>query len=196
MMTMATDTTPLSPDTHAAGFRGVAPDALRYDGHTDDPAEVAGILHTLMPAGIKVLDIGCGTGSVALIANRGKGNQVVAVEPDPARAAVAAKRGLDVTCGFLDADFVARHGPFDIVMMSDVMEHLAAPADMVSLVRAGLTENGAMLVSVPNVAHWSVRLGLMFGRSIMLMLVSWMRRIYAGSLPGQFANFSNAMGSQ
>ena len=34
-----------SPDGNALGLVGTAIDALRYDGHSDDPQEVAGILH-------------------------------------------------------------------------------------------------------------------------------------------------------
>jgi SAM-dependent methyltransferase len=61
----------LSPDAYTLGTAR-AP-ALRYDWSSDDPAEVAGILHTLMPSSARVLDIGCGTGAVTIVANRSKG---------------------------------------------------------------------------------------------------------------------------
>ena len=161
---MTDQSTSHSPDINAAGLTGTAPDALRYDGHDDDPAEVAGMLRAIMPASAKVLDIGCGTGSVTLIANRGKNNRVLAIEPDPERAAVAASRDIDVRCGLVDDAFLRANGPFDVIMLSDVLEHLAAPTDMLATIRAALSPDGAALISVPNVAHWSVRLNLLFGR--------------------------------
>jgi len=61
-----------SPDKHGAKLLADTPDALRYDGSSDDPHEVAGMLLELMAEHSRVIDVGCGTGSVALVANRGK----------------------------------------------------------------------------------------------------------------------------
>ena len=77
----------VSPDTHAIGIIDAPPDALRYDWSNDDPTEVAGLLRALMPRRSRVLDIGCGSGAVTLIANRDKDNEVWGVEPDPTRSA-------------------------------------------------------------------------------------------------------------
>ena len=38
-----------SPDAHGAGLVERPLNPLRYDGHSDDPYEVAGILRSLMP---------------------------------------------------------------------------------------------------------------------------------------------------
>jgi SAM-dependent methyltransferase len=84
---MASGETMVSPDAPTLGA-GLAC-TLRYAWRSDDPAEVAGTLHTLIPARARVLDVGCGAGAVALVANRGKDNEVWGIEPDPERAAVA-----------------------------------------------------------------------------------------------------------
>jgi methionine biosynthesis protein MetW len=122
------------------------------------------MLRAMMPAGVRVLDVGCGTGSVTLIANHGKGNEVVGIEPDPQRAALARSRGVNANCGLLDEAFVAREQPFDVVMMADVLEHMVDPGAALKLVGAALKPGGHLLISVPNVAHWTVRLNLLFGR--------------------------------
>ncbi len=155
---------PRSPDIHGTGLVDRPLDPLRYDYHTDDPDEVAGILQALMPEDVRVLDVGCGTGSVAVIANRNKRNSVLGIEPDAARAKVAASRGIDTTCDYLDPQFIAEKGPFDVIVFSDVLEHLASPDEMLDLAATALKPGGIMLVSVPNVAHWSIRLKLLFGR--------------------------------
>jgi 2-polyprenyl-3-methyl-5-hydroxy-6-metoxy-1,4-benzoquinol methylase len=153
-----------SPDFHGTSFTDRPLEPLRYDGHTDDPYEVAGMLRELMPQHASVLDIGCGTGSVTIIANRDKNNLVLAIEPDKSRVEVAASRGIDASCGFLTEKFVAAKGPFDVVMLSDVLEHVASPDDILKLAVSGLKPGGIILLSVPNVAHWSMRLNLLLGR--------------------------------
>lgn len=161
---MSASSLPVDPDSHGSGLTQAALHPLRYDGQSDHPAEVAGMIHGLMPSGVRVLDVGCGTGSVTLIANRGRGNNVVAIEPDPARAATARARGVDAHHGVLDDAFIAAHGRFDVVMSSDVLEHLAAPADLLRLFVAAAKPGGLIILSVPNVAHWTVRWNLLWGR--------------------------------
>src|SRR5258708_32964298 len=153
-----------SPDRHAEGLLQYAVDPLRYDGQSDDPHEVAGTLRTFMPTGVNVLDVGCGTGSVSVIANRVKNNQVYGIEPDEARAAVASSRGIGVFCGLLTEEYLARHDKFDVILFADVLEHVANPSALLRLATKGLKQDGLVLISVPNVAHWSVRLDIMRGR--------------------------------
>ena len=97
-----------SPDSHAAGLTARTMQAGRYDGHTDDPFEAAGTLRSLMPSNVRVVDVGCGTGSVTLIANRGKNNEVTGIETDAERSDVARARGLNVVSGYRDEDFLSR----------------------------------------------------------------------------------------
>jgi len=153
-----------SPDANGIGLVDKALNPLRYDGHSDNPYEVAGILQSMMPQNARVLDVGCGTGSVAVVANKNKGNTVFGIEPDAARARVAASRGIDATCGYLDEAFLGEKGPFDVIVFSDVLEHVPAPEAILRLAASGLTPRGIILISVPNVAHWSIRLNLLFGR--------------------------------
>lgn len=161
---MAATSAILSPDASASGLTAGHVDALRYDGHNDDPYEVAGMMRAAMPSGVRVLDVGCGAGGVTLIANEGKGNDVHAIEPDRDRAAVARQRGLRVHEGVLDEAYIAANESFDVVMSSDVLEHLVSPAETLQLFHRALRPGGTVLVSVPNVAHWSVRANLLIGR--------------------------------
>lgn len=156
--------TALNPDACAVGLVRDALDPRRYDGHLDHPAEVAGMLRRFMPRRARVLDVGCGTGALTVLANRGRGNTVVCIEPDAERAAVARGRGLNVHTGELTEALLPYLGSFDVVMASDVLEHVADPAALLNLMRRAVRPGGYVLLSVPNVAHWSVRLALLFGR--------------------------------
>jgi methionine biosynthesis protein MetW len=166
---MSGQTTLRSPDASSRGLLKVAPDPARYGGQKveDQPTdrfEVPGIMHRWMPERVRVLDIGCGTGAITIQSNFEKSNQVLCVEPDADRAAIAASRGLNVVQGLADEELLQERGPFDVIVFSDVLEHLVAPADLLDLASTALAPGGIILASVPNVAHWTVRAKLLFGR--------------------------------
>ena len=88
---------------------------------------------------------------------------VVGVEPHPERAEHARREGLNVITGVYDEALAETIGKFDCVLFADVLEHLVDPHDMLSKVKSSLTPDGRVLASIPNVAHWSVRLRLLIG---------------------------------
>src|SRR4249919_2983270 len=108
-----------SPDSHARGMIAADINPLRYDGHSDDPREVAGILRSFMPENVRVLDVGCGTGSVTAIVNRGKCNSVYGIEPDADRAQAARLRGIDVFEGYLTNEYLVGREKFNVMVFAD-----------------------------------------------------------------------------
>lgn len=153
-----------SPDVSGAGLLDVRADPMRYDGCDDHPDEVAGIISKMMPSGSRVLDVGCGTGAVAMVANRGKSNKIYGVEPDRERAAVAAGRGIQILGPLLTHEVLDRLEPFDVVVSSDVLEHVVDPDAFLDMLTSAVSDEGVVILSVPNVAHWSVRWALLWGR--------------------------------
>jgi SAM-dependent methyltransferase len=153
-----------TPDDSSLGFLTKPADPLRYDGQPNEPDEVAGVLSSLIPRGSRVLDVGCGTGSVSAHVAANTGAQIVGVEPDPTRAARARARGFDVHAELLTEMLVKRLGLFDVVMFADVLEHLPDPLALLRVAAAALVPGGGIVASVPNVAHWSVRADLVRGR--------------------------------
>jgi methionine biosynthesis protein MetW len=139
-------------------------DPLRYDGHLDAPQEVARMLADLVPVGSRVLDVGCGTGSVSRIIANTRNAKIIGIEPDPCRAAAARARGLEVYQELFTPAIVQRLELFDVVIFADVLEHVADPGSFLQFARRGLLPGGRVVASVPNVAHWSVRLDLLRGR--------------------------------
>jgi methionine biosynthesis protein MetW len=151
-------------DAMNAGFTKAAVDPLRYDGQVDDPKESTGLIIRMIPKGSRVLDVGCGTGSVSSLVRDHCGAELVGVEPNPIRAKRAAERGIDVRVGILDEALAGTLGVFDVVLFADVLEHLTEPAALLNLSRRLLRPGGAVVASTPNVAHWTVRLNLLRGR--------------------------------
>ena len=109
-----------------------------------------------VPAG-RVLDVGCAAGGVGrrLLA-RGGATSVVGIELDPEVAAAAREAYVDVLVGDAVEQLGRLEGPFDTVVLYDVLEHLVDP--WAALARcAELAAPGARLhVSTPNVRHASV----------------------------------------
>jgi methionine biosynthesis protein MetW len=137
---------------------------LRYDWCDMRRDEVGGAVCALVPVRSRVLDVGCGTGALAAAVRVSRGAEVVGVEPEPTRAAAARSKGLSVEVGVLTATLLEQLGRFDVVLIADVLEHLVNPGSMLQLVRTALRPDGMMVVSVPNVAHWTVRVDLLRGR--------------------------------
>jgi 2-polyprenyl-3-methyl-5-hydroxy-6-metoxy-1,4-benzoquinol methylase len=58
----------------------------------------------------------------------------------------------------------AIEGPFDVVLAGDVLEHLVDPLSVLRACVAKLTPAGAVVISLPNVAHADLKLSLLQGK--------------------------------
>ncbi|MDD5448668.1 MAG: methyltransferase domain-containing protein [Actinomycetota bacterium] len=120
----------------------------------------------LIGYGKRVLDFGCATGNVAKVLKE-RGCYVVGIEIDPAMAEEAAKVcDRVIVCDLDTVDLVAEVGEekFDVCLFGDVIEHLKYPSRLLAQARDVLESGGYIVVSVPNIAHASVRLMLLEGR--------------------------------
>ena len=115
----------------------------------------------------RVLDVGCGDGLLARELTRHQ-NVVVGVDAlgRPAHIESMAQyfaTDLDHGLGPILGDLRQR-APFDVIVMGDVLEHLADPARLLRDCKSLLAPGGRVVISVPNVANVFVRLSLLFGR--------------------------------
>lgn len=130
------------------------------------------IQFAMLPARSTVLEIGCATGYMSEYLEQKMACVVTGIELNPAQAAMARSRcshliegdaAEPVTQARVD-DHVAIKGKFDIVFMSQVIEHVAYPDQLLVKVRDWLAPDGALVVSTCNVAHWKLRLDHLAGR--------------------------------
>lgn len=125
---------------------------------------IAAHAQRLLAPGGRVLDIGCASGGLLAVLRPGAGH-LAGLELSPTAAAAAAQVGDQIVCGALADDGLPfEAGSFDLVVLADVLEHLADPAAGLARATAWCRPGGAILVSVPNVAHWHARLTLLRGR--------------------------------
>jgi 2-polyprenyl-3-methyl-5-hydroxy-6-metoxy-1,4-benzoquinol methylase len=115
--------------------------------------------------GKRVIEFGCSTGYVSR-AMKLRGCYVAGVEVDP-EATEKAKEVCDmVIIGDLDElDLAGELGEarFDVGLFGDVLEHLKYPQRALIQARRLLAPGGYVVVSVPNIAHASIRLALLEG---------------------------------
>ena len=152
------------PDLNADGILARPPAPGRYDGQTYEADESTGLIGSFIPFGARVLDVGCGTGSVSRLIREHRHATLVGIEPNADRAAICRERGIEVHSGYLTSGLLATLGQFDAIVFADVLEHLSDPSAMLRLIRPALKPGGVVVASVPNIANWTVRARLLFGR--------------------------------
>ena len=110
--------------------------------------------------GSRVLDIGCGDGTLMAALRNQRTCDARGMEIDPANVAQCVARGLSVIQGDADSD-LAFYPPqsLDYAILSQTLQTTMRP-DMVleELLRIGRRA----FVSFPNFAHWPVRASLLF----------------------------------
>jgi 2-polyprenyl-3-methyl-5-hydroxy-6-metoxy-1,4-benzoquinol methylase len=129
-----------------------------------------GILRSLgrlrVPQGGSVLDAGCGRGALGAVL-RQRGWHVVGIERHPEAAGVAQGRLAQVVqadmCDFARVEEELGDVHFDVLIFSDVLEHLADPAGVLRHYLRRLRPGGRLFVSVPNFVVWTNRLRLLAG---------------------------------
>jgi 2-polyprenyl-3-methyl-5-hydroxy-6-metoxy-1,4-benzoquinol methylase len=108
----------------------------------------ASVTADCVPAGSRLLDIGCGTG---LFLERVREQyDGWGLDPSPAAVAYCGERGLgQVRQGSIEQLVGATLGPFDAVTMWDVLEHVEGDRSALAAVRAALRPGGTLLLTVP-----------------------------------------------
>lgn len=107
----------------------------------------------------RVLDIGCGPGELMFRA-RQRGHHVTGIDRTPPSFELDEFHQADVSDGLP----LAPGDRFDVVVLADVLEHLADPTELLLAAKKHLTPDGRLLVSLPNAVHWSVRALIGSGR--------------------------------
>lgn len=110
---------------------------------------------------LRVLEIGCGSGSTLLHAKQsGLATEIVGVEYVDSVAALAKKRGIKK---IYSGDFIlaaksihSKEKQFDAILFGDVLEHMIDPWTALSLAKDLLVDGGQIVASVPNFRYWRV----------------------------------------
>ena len=96
---------------------------------------------------LRILDYGCGTGGNT--SAYGSFGNVVGIEPDSAAVRLAHQRGGARYCRSSGTDLPFRDGSFDVVLASDVLEHIEHDGKAVSEISRVVRPGGWVILSVP-----------------------------------------------
>lgn len=101
---------------------------------------------------LRVLDVGCGNGSELALPLARLGFQVTGIDIhapsiEHARRMGAAFRNLRYMCGRVEE---LQSEPYDVVILSEVLEHLREPRALLLAGKEHLSKEGIIIVTVPN----------------------------------------------
>lgn len=109
--------------------------------------------------GSKVLDLGCGHGSLLQHLVREKNVSAAGIEQDEEKVLEGVRRGLSVVQGDINEEVQDYpDGAFDYVILSQTLQQVYDPG---ALIRQMLRVGAKGIVSFPNFSHWRIRAGLL-----------------------------------
>ncbi len=117
------------------------------------------------PRTARILDVGTATGYLGAALQRRGFAHVSGIEVNPAWAEEARPFYERLVVSDVQSAALAwSPSAFDVVICADVLEHMSEPLAALLKLRPLLSPSGWLVASLPNVAHWSVRLSLLCGR--------------------------------
>lgn len=150
-------------EVYADAYAGLDRAAVRYGGGVHPKHRLTGyhdfFVERIRP-GERVLDVGCGIGSVAHdLAERAQAT-VVGIDVSPWALAFARERHAHPNVRYVEADALAYEPdePFDVAVLSNVLEHLDARLELLRALRER-ARAARLLVRVPSSERdWTVPL--------------------------------------
>jgi methionine biosynthesis protein MetW len=139
-----------------------------FDPQWAHPDDAHSVLMRLIPPNSRILELGCASGYLSGYMEQKLGCRVTGLEADAAAVEIAKSRCSEVFQVDLDSEDalqVARSSaPYDVLLATAVLEHLKYPERLLHQARELLNPNAKIIVSLPNIAHWSIRLNLLRGK--------------------------------
>ena len=121
----------------------------------------------MVPSSTKLLELGCATGFMSAYFSNTLGCTVYGVDLNKSAIKQATKHCHKAFSLDLDHQTswnqIKKLGKFDVVFASAVLEHLKDPWLAMTQIHQLLKSTGTLIITLPNIAHWSIRLSLLKG---------------------------------
>jgi 2-polyprenyl-3-methyl-5-hydroxy-6-metoxy-1,4-benzoquinol methylase len=139
--------------------------ATRYATPLGDKFSRNHVFVEVAAQGHRILEFGCANGFISRHLTE-RGCRVTGVEVDEEAAGQARQWCEKVVVTDLNKhEWVEQVGyDFDTILFGDVLEHLLHPEETLHNASRVLAPQGRVIISLPNIAHWTVRRSLLFGR--------------------------------
>ncbi|MGB9980279.1 class I SAM-dependent methyltransferase [Methanobacterium sp.] len=137
----------------------------KYDFIDSNPSGAHSKIIKIIGKDKKVLDVGCATGNIAKILSE-KGCEVTGIEMDPKSAKIASKYCKNIIIKDLESldNLNCPYNYFDVLLFADILEHLKSPVDTLRKLKKYLHNDGIIIITVPNVTYWEIRLSFLLGK--------------------------------
>lgn len=139
-----------------------------FDIEKAHPDEAHSIIMRQIPANSRVLELGSASGYLSGYMEQKLACRVTGLEFDPNATKIAAERTTEVHTVDLDAenvlDVAKNSAPYDVFLAAAILEHLKYPERLLQSARELLTDDALIIVSLPNIAYWQIRLMLLRGK--------------------------------
>jgi 2-polyprenyl-3-methyl-5-hydroxy-6-metoxy-1,4-benzoquinol methylase len=104
----------------------------------------------------RVLDVGCGEGAAAAGLRTAGAAWISGIELQESAAGRAAEVLDEVVLGRAEELLDRVQGPFDTILLYDVLEHLPHPETLLRGLQAIASPGARVHISVPNARHWTL----------------------------------------
>ena len=136
----------------------------RYEFKSDPHSSHSVMLRWLGDGfGRSLLDVGAADGLLSKKLSE-RGWRVTGIECDPGLAQAGAGHCAQMIVANLDREVPPLETLFDVIVYGDVLEHLSDPLRVLTELNRLLAPGGFVVISMPNVAHFVIRLSLLVGR--------------------------------
>ncbi len=140
----------LSKYESANNYGALAPyDLIRF------PETVGLIAGAIPDRAVRVLEIGCSTGGLLQALQAGGYKNIVGLDPSPVCTRIARERcGAETITGSL-SDLRPENGPFDVIILGSVLEHLRDTEETMNILKSLLPPTGYLYLEVPDASRFS-----------------------------------------
>jgi SAM-dependent methyltransferase len=123
----------------------------------------------MQPGDVRILELGCGNGRNVSLPVAEQGFDVTGVDVHGPSIVAARARNFLSHARFVRGDFAAFKTDqlYEVVILSDVLEHVHNPKFMLEVALMHLAQNGIILISIPNgygpaeIERFLIRIGLL-----------------------------------
>ena len=140
----------------------------KFDLKKLHPLNVYSLAVSVISEKAKILEIGGADGFFSEYLTKEKKGEVFIIEKDEEAVLKARKRGLKVIAGDIEDKTVLKSavslGKFDIILSLALIEHLVDPLEALKSWRPLLKDEGKLVISTSNIAHWTARLKILAGK--------------------------------
>lgn len=132
----------------------------RYHNYRNDLLEEIKADRT---ADLHILEVGCGVGATAsLIKTQFPNSEYIGIDKFEKAVPYASAFGKAICADIESVELGQEYdGYFDYILLGDVLQYTHDPASVLNKLKKSLKRRGRLIISVPNVRHWSVVLPLL-----------------------------------